>query len=959
MKNFILSALALLIIGVGTNALSRAIVPVNGVTPTLTSVTVNNGAGDQYDPHVSGEWAAYTSDLSIRYYSFATNTDAAIPLGISARDLLSDTSGGKIVFSRVVTGIKTAIMVFDASTAAAPIEIDAADGVTRIGSAIGGNTVAYIDFTLESHGELVIHDLVTSTSIRITNDTALDANPSVSPDGTVVTWEHCATSSSNCDIWQAVRTGPVWNVSTASGTSDPEANPDNNGTLVVYDSTRAANADIYWRLVSGGSEVQLQMSGFEANPSIAGNFICFESRPTLFETTDIFVYDIATNLLYKITDTPLVTEQLNDITVLPDGRVRVVWTTDEDGFDQRNVKAAAFTLSPAVPNGKIAYTNGGDIWKMDPDGSNRQLVIDAGTNDIEPEWSPDGTKIAFKSDRDVPPGRGVYSVNADGTGLTLLTNGGINNSDSSPTGSPDGSRIAFSSNRDGLIPSIYIMNADGSNVTRLTNQFPYSDAGPEWSPDGKRMIFETNQGLCSCIGIINLDGTGRTVIGSGQFPSWSPDGTKIIFALLTQTGYHINTMNPDGTGITQLTFGAPNDQYPSFSPDGQKIVFARNTSGTMGLWTMNADGSNQVIFPGTNTIGNGYSDWGILAVAPAITGTVTYGNAIPAAVRFVSNVLISGAGSVPVSVFTDGLGPTAGQYSLTGFGAGAYTVTPTKTGGVNSSIGSFDAARIAQHAAGSPLPQLTGNQLLVADVSNNGSITAFDAAMVAKYAVGPPYEPPGIGLTGTWKFVPDSRNYASVSSNVTGEDYSALLVGEVSGNWVNTGARPEGGGAAESDLDASRKGGAFPLIGRQSPGLLKRERSFAVDLPKIVTSVEKEIVIPVNVQGVSNKGFISYEFDLRFDPSVVQPSPEPVDLSGTVSQGLSVVTNASEPGLLRIVVYGAFPIDSDGVLLNLRFTAVGAVGSVSALVFERIIFNEDEPGVSVTDGRVEVLARSE
>jgi hypothetical protein len=322
----------------------QVILPVNGVAPTLTPVTINNGSGDQYDPHISGDLVAYTSDPSIRYYSVATDTDAQIPLGSSARDLLSDVSGSKIAFSRVIPAVKTAVMVFDTSTpATAPIEIDAALGTTRIGSAIGGDTVAYIDFGLHGNGELVIHDLASSTSVRATNDAAFDGNPSVSPDGNVVTWEHCAISTSNCDIWQAVKNGAVWDVSPASDTANPEANPDTNGTLIVYDSVRP-NGDIFWRPVAGGTEVQLQLAGTEANPSIAGNLIVFESRPTLLATSDIFVYDISTNLLYQITDTPLVTEQLNDISVLPDGRIRTVWTGDEDGFDQRNVHGATFSL---------------------------------------------------------------------------------------------------------------------------------------------------------------------------------------------------------------------------------------------------------------------------------------------------------------------------------------------------------------------------------------------------------------------------------------------------------------------------------------------------------------------------------------------------------------------------------------------------------------------------------------
>jgi len=327
---------------------AMAIIPTSGGTVGGSPVTIHAGTGDQNDPHVSGDWMAYTSDLTIRYYNFVTNVDAQIPLGASSRDLLSDISGSKIVFCRVITGIKTAVMVFDAATPAVPpVEINPSTGTTRIGSAIGGNTIAYVDFSLEAHGELVIYDLLTASSRRATIDVALDANPSVSPDGNVVTWEKCLTSFSNCDIWQAVRTGTTWNVSVLADSVDHEANPDSNGNLGVYDSLRNANLDVFWRSITAGSEFQLQMSSFEQNPSMAGNFVAVESRATLFDTTDIFVYDITTNLLYQITNTPSFTEQLNDITVLPDGRIRVVWSEhEEDGFDQRNIKSATFSLAP-------------------------------------------------------------------------------------------------------------------------------------------------------------------------------------------------------------------------------------------------------------------------------------------------------------------------------------------------------------------------------------------------------------------------------------------------------------------------------------------------------------------------------------------------------------------------------------------------------------------------------------
>ena len=160
----------------------------------------------------------------------------------------------------------------------------------------------------------------------------------------MVTWEHCNSSFSNCDIWQAVKSGAVWNVSVANDSLNPESNPDTNGALVVYDSVRAGTSDLFWRPVSGGAETQLQIVGFEANPSVAGNFIAFEATPMLGDPSDIFVYDITANRLYQVTNTPLIREQLNDITVLGGGYVRVVWASNEDGNNSRNVKGATFFL---------------------------------------------------------------------------------------------------------------------------------------------------------------------------------------------------------------------------------------------------------------------------------------------------------------------------------------------------------------------------------------------------------------------------------------------------------------------------------------------------------------------------------------------------------------------------------------------------------------------------------------
>jgi hypothetical protein len=332
------------------------------------------------------------------------------------------------------------------------------------------------------------------------------------------------------------------------------------------------------------------------------------------------------------------------------------------------------------------------------------------------------------------------------------------------------------------------------------------------------------------------------------------------------------------------------------------------------------------------THGRGMWDYP-LPESAIINGTVTYGNAIGSPnPRFVSNVLLSGAGSPAVSTTTGALG----TYSLTGFGAGSYTITPSKTGSVNGTISSFDAARIAQHAAGGN--PLTGNQLVVADVSGNGTVSSFDAGQVARYAA----SISGSGSSGNWIFNPASNTHATVGT-IAGEDYSALLMGEVSGNWMNGAGRTESGS------------GKFEDTSPQQSARRTSKTGIAVGLPQLTVSAGKEMNIPVRVQGAASKGIISYEFDLTYDSSVIQPQKDPVDLAGSVSRGLIVVANPSQPGLMRVVIYGPMPIGADGVLLNLRFAAVGKAGSASGLMFERMMFNEGDSKVTVSEGRIQLF----
>ena len=258
-----------------------------------------------------------------------------------------------------------------------------------------------------------------------------------------------------------------------------------------------------------------------------------------------------------------------------------------------------------------------EIYVMDINGGNQRRLTNHLARDNSPSWSPDGKRIAFVSSafesnkdgqihfRDGRPTHEIYVMDADGGNLQNLTlNPGR---DFSPSWSPDGKRIAFSSDTDERFNhEIYVMDADGGNVQRLTND-PHSDRYPSWSPDGKRIVFsarreghfENKFSITNEIYVMDADGDNqRRLTENHRYdwdPVWSPDGKRIAF-MADKKGdlqnFAIYVMDADGGNQRRLTNHNVWDSSPSWSPDSRRIAFVSDRDGNYEIYVMDADGGN-------------------------------------------------------------------------------------------------------------------------------------------------------------------------------------------------------------------------------------------------------------------------------------------------------------------------------------------------------------------------------
>ena len=283
-----------------------------------------------------------------------------------------------------------------------------------------------------------------------------------------------------------------------------------------------------------------------------------------------------------------------------------------------------------------------------------------------------------------------------------------------------------------------------------------------------------------------------------------------------------------------------------------------------------------------------------------------------------------------------------GSYTVSGASAGAYSLIPSKSNGAGS-ITAYDASLVLQHAVG--LTTLAGHASVAADVDRSGAINAMDAFYILQQAVGLIALPfPGAGRV--WWFDPLSRSYAALGADQAAQDFTAILLGDVSGNWTDP--APGGGGAATTSpagTSADADAAGAPTGGGSSATLY---------LPRVVMTPGVSRTLPVTLK-VDGADVYSVDLVLRYDPTVVSVSA--VSL-GAAAGGAMIASNLETPGTVRVAVANATPLGAGGELLTVNLSAVGSLGTSTTLTVDTLQADEGAVTAATQAGSVGIVGSS-
>ena len=282
--------------------------------------------------------------------------------------------------------------------------------------------------------------------------------------------------------------------------------------------------------------------------------------------------------------------------------------SDEVYIQQRQLRGVARTKLAFVSDrnrqrldGTVENREVKEIYVADYDGANQRRLTVSRQLNINPSWAPDSRSLAYTTYRPNPDifvsriYEGVLQNPTKGVGTNYV-----------PVFSPDGKQIAFMSARDGN-PEIYVMNADGSSVRRLTNH-PAGESSPTWSPSGSQIAFTSDRTGKAQIYVIGVDGSNfrRITVDESEAdrPTWSPAPyNEIAFAGRTSgSGFDIKVYELSTQRTRVLTNGQGTNESPAFSPGGRHIAFSSTRGGRTQIYTIDREGRDlrQITRDGSN-----------------------------------------------------------------------------------------------------------------------------------------------------------------------------------------------------------------------------------------------------------------------------------------------------------------------------------------------------------------------
>lgn len=265
----------------------------------------------------------------------------------------------------------------------------------------------------------------------------------------------------------------------------------------------------------------------------------------------------------------------------------------------------------------------GTIWVINTDGSNLHELINSGSGDSDPELSPDGTLLAFSSNRGGGHGSSIWVARPDGTGARQITRGG---DDYMPAWSPSGSEIAFErAVKDWSDWELYIAEEDGSAVRRIPGGADF-DGLPDWNPaDGDLVIASWGSeglgGKARCANntaaLYRLDSNGRRARRITRcswvslMPTWSPDGSAIAWSRgKTDDTLSLAVMNADTKNVRILEAGG---EQAAWSPDGKWLAYIREGN----IFLVRGDGAGRIQL--TSRLGASEPTWAPSRIPPSTT----------------------------------------------------------------------------------------------------------------------------------------------------------------------------------------------------------------------------------------------------------------------------------------------------------------------------------------------------